>query len=266
MNSNPLQPFLDPRWPARWSARERMVDAVTPHLLDALDPRAGERVLDIGIGTGAIAFAAAAGAGTVLGIDVSEPMIAFCLARARERGITNAAFLVADAASALIPGAPFDAATSQFGVMFFPDPIAALANIHRHLRPAGRFVFACWAEAEDNPLHPNVLTAPFEADPPWPLEGNAPGPFSLADSHHTRYLLESAGFREIRRRRIDLRITVPASAVFDEAMLDDPGPSQQSHDSAIAAIRAQLQGYAAEGGIRVPLAFQLYSAAAAVAS
>ena len=67
-------------------------------------------------------------------------------------GADNVTFVLADAQTDSFPGAPFDAAISQFGVMFFDDPVAAFANIRAQLRPGGRLAFACWQPLRREPL------------------------------------------------------------------------------------------------------------------
>jgi len=253
-------PFHDPRWPRRWAAREPVIAAVVPHLLDALSPGPGERILDVGTGTGSIAFPAAAAGAEVVAVDISAPMIAYNRSLAPGRQVTNPTFLVADAASGTIPGAPFDAATSLFGVMFFADPESAFRNIRRHLRPGARLVFACWTDAQDNPLHPDVLTGQFAPPAPWPLEGDAPGPFSLAGVHRTRHVLGAAGFRDVQRRRIDLRITVAREAVFGDELVEHLEP--RARQAALEGIAGLVAPHEVAGGVRVPLAFQLYHASA----
>ncbi len=65
--------------------------------------------------------------------------------------------------------ARFDLVFSQFGVMFFSDPVAAFANLRRALKPNGRIAFACWRTMEENPW----FSVPFAeakrfAPPPQP--------------------------------------------------------------------------------------------------
>lgn len=99
-----------------------------------------DQVLDIGCGTGQTTreAARAADAGSVVGVDVSTPM----LERARElsagQGLTNITYLRADAQIHPFPPTSFDLGISRFGTMFFADPVAAFTNIGQALRPAAR--------------------------------------------------------------------------------------------------------------------------------
>lgn len=129
-----------------WPHRERVTSSITPLLLGLLSPQPGARVLDIGSGGGiaALDVARAVGAnGTVVGFDISAPLVALATQRAAEAGIAQARFIAGDAQTDKIPHAPFDAVMSQLGVMFFADPVAAFTNIRRHLRPGARLAFAC---------------------------------------------------------------------------------------------------------------------------
>src|SRR3954469_20864542 len=123
-----------------WPKREVLTDEVTPLLLAAAAPQQGERIVDIGCGGGrsSLAAARAVGAdGAVVGIDVSNGLLQLAEERRQAAGAANLRFVLADAPTDSSPGAPFDAATSQFGVMFFDDPVAAFANIRSQLRPGG---------------------------------------------------------------------------------------------------------------------------------
>jgi protein-L-isoaspartate O-methyltransferase len=105
----------------RWPKREPMTTMLTPMLLERLALRPGERVLDIGCGGGLAAIEAAravAPSGTVVGFDISTPLVDLAMSRAKEGGVLNAQFVVGDAQVDAPPGGPFDAVMSQFGVMF----------------------------------------------------------------------------------------------------------------------------------------------------
>jgi SAM-dependent methyltransferase len=167
--------------------------------MEALAPRLGERVLDIGCGGGETALdlaRAVAPDGTIVGIDVSAAVLAF--AQRAATGCERVRFVQADAQLFPFEPASFDAAFSRFGVMFFTDPSAAFINIRRCLKPNGRLAFVCWRALEDNSLDILPLRAASAHLPPQPtLDPDAPGPFALANPDRTRGILERAGFEAI---------------------------------------------------------------------
>jgi arsenite methyltransferase len=108
-------------------------------VMQALQLAAGERVLDIGSGPGLLAadMAEAVGPqGRVCGIDASEAMLA--MARKRCAGRPWCEFQKADAGALPYPDSSFDAAVSTQVYEYVRDIPAALAELHRVLRPGGR--------------------------------------------------------------------------------------------------------------------------------
>src|SRR5688500_10743826 len=90
-----------------------------------------DRVLDIGCGAGQSSCdaARAAASGSVLGVDVSEPMIERARRRTEKEGLSNVAYEVCDAQVHPFRSSHFDVVISRFGTMFFVVPYAAFANI-----------------------------------------------------------------------------------------------------------------------------------------
>ena len=105
----------DKYWASVWPRREQLTGAVTELLLDAVGLVAGERVVDIGSGGGTAAFAAAelvGPTGSVVGADISVPLVGYATQRARDRGAANVRFVVADVQREGVDGGPFTAAGS----------------------------------------------------------------------------------------------------------------------------------------------------------
>lgn len=169
-------------------------------VLGRLDLEAGERVLDIGCGVGAttVAIASTVAPATVIGADISAPMLAAARARASAIGIDNVEFILADVQDDDLGDGVFDVAFSRFGVMFFPDPERAFANVARSLTSGGRLGFVCFQGPFDNPmiLVP-VMAAAAHVEMLAPPGPNEPSPFSLADPDRISSLLVGAGFVDV---------------------------------------------------------------------
>jgi len=252
-------------WVAVWPKRERLTDAITPFLLDALALRPGERVLDVGCGGGKATLAAARAvgpSGIAVGADISVPLTDLAVRRAGEAGIDNVSFRVVDVQHDRIVGGPFDVGMSQFGVMFFDDPVAAFTNIRAHLEPSGRIAFACWQTIDRNPWFiGTALTGLVPASPP-PEPGKSPtGPFAFGDQTRTQGILEAAGFSHVRRSAHDLVAEVPQDAVVDEAQLTFLGVAHDTLAAATAAVNDHLAQFRSGPGLaKFPLAFQVFQA------
>jgi ubiquinone/menaquinone biosynthesis C-methylase UbiE len=104
-----------------------------PHL------RPGMRLLDAGCGPGSITLglAEAVAPGEAAGIDASAERVAAASALAAERGVTNVRFEVADVCALPYSDASFDAAFVHAVLQHLPEPLAALVELRRVLRPGG---------------------------------------------------------------------------------------------------------------------------------
>jgi SAM-dependent methyltransferase len=229
-------------WVRQANRTDAMFSDLTQAALGALNAQPGERVLDIGCGAGQTALAAAdavGAAGHVVGIDISVPLLDLGRQRAAAVG-ANIDFIEADAGAAAIPGAPFDAAFSRFGIMFFDDPPAAFANIRSSLRPGGRLAFICWRPFDENewtnaPL--NALTPMLSAPLP-PPDTSLPGPLSLSDQAKVRTILGASGWRDVSIESWEGKLIIGANAGDAASYLLKIGPSARAikeHDLDAAA-------------------------------
>jgi SAM-dependent methyltransferase len=160
--------------------------------------RPHDHVLDIGCGAGQTTREAAglAVAGSVLGVDISAPMIERARRLTEAAGLRNVKFEQADAESHRFLAERFDVAISRFGTMFFLDPVAGFTNIARAMRPNGRLVMMVWQDHRRNEWSVSIRQAlAAGTGAPIPSLGG-PDPFSLADPSTTERILEAAGFAE----------------------------------------------------------------------
>ncbi len=262
------------RWLSDVDRFEAMLAPIGKAVLAQAGYGPGEHVVDIGCGGGWTTrqIAAAVGPdGTATGLDVSPVLVAEARRRAVAAGISNADFLLGDAAVTTPAAAPFDRLFSRFGVMFFADPFAAFGNLGAMLKPGGRLDMAVWAHPRDNPWMMEMrgvvarhLEVP-QADP------HAPGPFQMADPDYLRAILEAGGFTATGIVPLGHRLALggpgssPASAVefalraFSIAELLDGAPPEL-----LATVKQELEAvYRAHeepGGVTMPAAIWLVTA------
>ena len=259
-------------WTRQQGRLDRTLAPVIGPLLDFAEPRTGSTVMDVGCGCGAttVELANAVGpSGRVIGLDISEPMLAN--ARERVREFSNATLLLGDAADLPVRDLGAELMISRFGVMFFGDPVAAFANLRTGLAPGGRVRFACWRPINQNPWVQIPLHAVYEHAPrlgkPDPEE---PGPFSFADTARVTRILTAAGFTEPSFTPLDVELDIAAGGTFEDAVVQssEMGPARRAladqpddiRAAALKSIRRALTPYASPTGVKLPGAIWLVAA------
>ena len=115
-------------------------------MVQLAEPLSGDKTLDVGTGTGIVALEAArktANGGRVVGIDLSEAMLKTAAVKAERAGLAaRVEFRKMDAEALSLEDCSFDVVVSLFALLHFPNPLAALKEMFRVLRPGGRFVVA----------------------------------------------------------------------------------------------------------------------------
>jgi ubiquinone/menaquinone biosynthesis C-methylase UbiE len=260
------------RWLKRQPSQDALLMPIGDLLLDRADPSVGECALDIGCGCGATAIALAqrvAPTGHVLAIDVSAPM----LERARQlapQGLP-VEFVLSDATVHPFEPDRADLLCSRFGVMFFADPARSFANMRRGLRAGSRLAFTCWRQPRENPWVMLPLQEAYRHVPRLPEVGpEDPGPFSFANEHRVRAILELAGFTTVRLEAIDLHLDLAVGGGLDAAV-DTAlgiGPASRALDgqppelrrAAAESIRAALARHRAGNSVPLPAALWIVTA------
>jgi ubiquinone/menaquinone biosynthesis C-methylase UbiE len=144
---------LAPRWERGRELLWESTREVSEWLVEALDPKPGQTILDLAAGTGETGFLVARRLGPdgrLITSDLSPSMLEAAERLAPSFGVTNADFRILDAERIDLPDASVDGVVSRFGYVLRGDPPAALREVRRVLRPGGLFAFAVWAERERN--------------------------------------------------------------------------------------------------------------------
>jgi ubiquinone/menaquinone biosynthesis C-methylase UbiE len=122
----------------------------------------GARVLDVCCGTGASALHAARAvgeSGSVVGVDLSEPLLALARQKAREQRLDNVLFRAGDMGQLDLPDESFDAVVIVFGIFFAPDMALQIETLARLVRPGGVLALTTWGPRLFAPLYQPFLHA-----------------------------------------------------------------------------------------------------------
>lgn len=168
----------------------------------------GHRVLDVATGTGWVALAAAAMAGRrgrVVGIDLSPGMIARARAKARRQGLPNVAFRLGDVQRLPYRSATFDTVLAGQAIFFMPDPLRALREWHRVLKPGGCLGISSQGRTAFQPMMKMYRRLLKRYSVPVPSPS---GPAFETITECRRYLW-AAGLREIGTSVVELGYSLP---------------------------------------------------------
>jgi ubiquinone/menaquinone biosynthesis C-methylase UbiE len=169
-------------------------------LLDTVQLRPGDRLLDVATGTGIVARLAServAPTGSVAGVDLNAGMLAVAASATPED--VSIDWRQANADSLPFPDGAFDVVLCQQGLQFFPNNAGALNEMYRVLGPGGRVAISVWRDVKHIPGY-DALTEALtrhvspEAGSFFRMTG------ALDDAAELRRLLEDAGFEKVNVR------------------------------------------------------------------
>jgi SAM-dependent methyltransferase len=178
-----------------WSATR----GVSERMVERLDPRQGETILELAAGIGETGFLAArrvGDEGRLISTDFAPQMVDAARRRGEALGLGNVEYRVMDGERMDREDGSVDGVLVRFGYMLMADPAAALRETRRVLRDGGRVSFAVWALPEQNQwafIPGRVMVERGLMPPPEP---GAPGIFAMGDPERIRELVTGAGFGE----------------------------------------------------------------------
>lgn len=146
---------------ARYQARHAYVFAYGEDLIELLDPRRGEKILDLGCGSGQLTAKIAERGAEVTGLDRSAEMIAEA-----SRNFPLLKFEIGDAAN-FEAGDRFDAVFSNAALHWVKDADGAAASVARALRPGGRFVLEMGGKGNTQSVLDAIHEVAGPVETPW---------------------------------------------------------------------------------------------------
>ncbi|MGD9902198.1 MAG: class I SAM-dependent methyltransferase [Vicinamibacterales bacterium] len=179
---------------AMWSSGGADYDQISRGIADSiehavlrLDPRPGERILDLCTGTGWTSRLVARRGATVTGADMAAGLLEAARANAAASGLA-VDYRIGDAEQLPFADGAFDAVISTYGVMFVSRPEAAAAEMARVVRPGGRLALTTWTP-DGHVFSMFKVMKTYMPPPPTPAP---PSPFAWGRPERIRELLGEA--------------------------------------------------------------------------
>jgi len=226
-------------------------------LVDRVNPRPGDTILELAAGPGETGFLAAerlGSEGRLISTDLNQAMVAAARRGADARGLTNVETRVIDASAIDLADASVDGVLSRFGLMLVPERERCFAECRRVLRPGGRLAYGVWGPFDRNDWLWHLVAASRQHghEPPTDPEGPR-APFSLADPAVNRDVLAAAGFATVEIEEIpgaqryasvddywDLQIAIagPVSGLIRSLPDDERAAIRSTLEPMLAPFRA----------------------------
>jgi ubiquinone/menaquinone biosynthesis C-methylase UbiE len=229
--------------------------------LAALQP--GSRVLDVAAGTGEQTLVAARRVGPtgyVLATDHSSSMLNVAVEAARKEGLKNVESRVMNVENLALDADSFDAVICRMALMLFPNPVKALAEMRRVLRPGGKVAVIVFSALDKNPyfgiIHGTVRRL-GNIPPPAPGE---PWMFALGDPGVLEDVYKQADFLNVLVQAVAVQRRFPSAADAIHSLQNSVGDLMQlmnrlneaQRERAWVEIEEQLGRFEGPNGLEVP--------------
>ena len=231
-------------WVSLESNIDKMLGPLGHHAIKILNPKSGEKILDIGCGTGSTSQSLSklvGENGLITGIDISEPILRFAKNQLDNRNIKNIDFIQEDAQTFNLSNFNYDAIFSRFGIMFFEDPFFAFKNIKKSLNSKGRITFICWSTREENDwitLSSKVASQFLELPPK--NNPREPGPFAFEEYSYIKEILTKSGWKNINIKNHKENIIVGKTLDHAAAFLSKMGPMSVPFENSNEKTKAKV--------------------------
>ena len=223
---------------------------VSTWMVDAVDPQPGDTLLELAAGPGDTGFLAAElirPGGELICSDFVPEMLNVAQQRAKALGLDNVRFKQIDAETGIdIEAASIDGVLCRWGYMLMADPVTALGQTRRVLKPGARLALAAWSGPDENPwsaLPARELIRRGLEEPPDP---DAPGQFAWAPEGVIAERLEEAGFVDYEIAAVDFTIAYASAEDWWATTSDMSMRFADATRAMDAATRAEIMAALAE--------------------
>jgi ubiquinone/menaquinone biosynthesis C-methylase UbiE len=250
-------------WERRRELASRWTRPVSEWLVDRLDPKPGQTVLDLAAGTGETGFLAAdrlGKDGRLISSDFSPEMVRAAERVGNELGVDNAEFRVLDAERLDLGDASVDGILCRWSYMLMGEPLRALRESRRVLRPGGRVAFSTWGEPARNPWVTFSAGVMIDRGLMEPFSSDGPGVFAMPDADTVVPLLREAGFDQIEVEEMELRwrfedsdeLWILASELQGPVALTIATLEEEQQRAVRAALEERAAEFATGDGYEIP--------------
>ncbi|MBG6073201.1 MULTISPECIES: class I SAM-dependent methyltransferase [unclassified Polaromonas] len=240
-------------WNHQTPAIHNWLAAPTAALLGAARIGLGMRVLDVAAGAGdqtlEIAHRVGEG-GRVLATDISPAFLQFARENAHQAGLAQVHTRVSDAEDRVLDENGFDAAVCRLGLMLCPNPLRALQQMHRVLRPGGHAAALVFSEPQRNPCLGMLMTTALRHAGLGPRDPFAPGGLlSLGKPRLLEDHFIQAGFAGVTTERIYAPFQLPSARDYLHFVRTSASPilqilghlNSEAREAAWADMEEQLE-------------------------
>jgi SAM-dependent methyltransferase len=218
-------------WNAHAPQIRTWLGGATGAMLEMAGIGTGSRVLDVAAGAGdqTLDIARQIGPdGFVLATDLSPAILALAQDNAGRAGLANVATRVADGECLPVESASFDAAVCRLGLMFFPDPLQGLREMHRAIRPGGGVCTMVFSRPDKNPCVTILVSTALKHAGLPPRDPFQPGGLlSLGKPGLADELFRSAGFKDVASTAIEAPFHLPSAKHYLDFVRASASPIQQ---------------------------------------
>jgi SAM-dependent methyltransferase len=238
-------------WGVRADQLRRTTMPVASWMVTAVGPQPGDTLLELAAGPGDTGFLAAElikPGGTLICSDFVPEMLTVAQERAQGLGLDNVRFKQIDAETGIdVEAASIDGVLCRWGYMLMADPVTALIQTRRVLKPGARLALAAWTGPEENPWSAlparELIRRGLEERP----DPGAPGQFAWAPEGVIAERLEEAGFVDYEVAAVDFTIAYDSLADWWASTRDMSMRFADATATLDEATKAEIQAALAEG-------------------